>query len=377
MIFAVPKETESEEPRVAATPTSVAKLVKKGAQVSIEAGLGNEAGFPDAAYEKSGATLVASRQELLGQADVILRLRKPPAEEVEWLKPDAIHLSFLDPFNEKELMSKLANKGVTAVSMEMIPRITRAQKMDALTSQANLGGYAAVIQGAALMKKVFPMMSTAAGTILPARVFVIGAGVAGLQAIATAGRLGAKVEAFDTRPVVAEQVRSLGAKFVEIDLGGESGQTEQGYAKELTPEQVERQREGMKKCCAEADLVITTAQVFGRKAPRIVTKDMLQAMKPQSVIVDMAVATGGNVEGSVSGETVEVEGVRIYGNPNLPGCVPLNASEVYANNLLGLIEDYWDKEGSTLTLDPADELLKHCVLTHKGAICHPDFKDPE
>ncbi len=374
MTFAIPKETETGESRAAATPASVAKLIKSGATVTVESGLGTGAGFTDAAYEKAGATVLTARRELLGQASVVLRVRKPPLEELEWMPSGTIHISLLDPFREKNLLAKLAEKGITAISMEMVPRTTRAQKMDALTSQANLAGYVAVIRGAALMNNIFPMMSTAAGTILPAKVFVIGAGVAGLQAIATARRLGAKVEAFDTRPVVAEQVRSLGAKFVEIDLGGETGQTEQGYAKELTPEQIQRQREGMKKSCAQADLVITTAQLFGRKAPVIVTADMVAAMKPGSVIVDMAVESGGNVEGSVSGETVNKGGVLIFGHPNLPGCVPRNASEVYAMNLVGLIEDYWKKDDKALVIDPSDELLKHCVITHNGTVCHPNFQ---
>ncbi|TVR55427.1 MAG: Re/Si-specific NAD(P)(+) transhydrogenase subunit alpha [Puniceicoccaceae bacterium] len=375
MRFAIPKESHPGETRAAATPASVARLVKMGAEIAVEADLGLAAGFPDAAYEKAGATIVADRKTLLGDADAVLRVRKPPADEIPLLKAGALHLSFLDPFNEKDLLNQLAAAGISAVSMEMIPRTTRAQKMDALTSQANLAGYGAVLWGAAHLPKILPMMSTAAGTLLPARVFIIGAGVAGLQAIATARRLGAKVDAFDTRPVVKEQVQSLGARFVEIDLGGESGQTEQGYAKELTPEQIERQRQGMKKACAEADLVITTAQVFGRKAPRILTKDMVAAMKPGSVVVDMAIESGGNVEGSILGEAVQVDGVTILGHPNLAGRVPQNASQVYATNLIGLIEDFWDKEARTFHLNPSDELISQCLLTHEGRICHPRFAE--
>ncbi len=374
MRIVIPRETESNETRVAATPDSVAKLVKMGAAVSVERGLGLAAGLPDTAYADSGATVVEERRELLQEADLVLRVRKPPAEEIDWLGSGTIHVSFLDPFRESELLNRLAERGVSSISMEMIPRTTRAQKMDALTSQANLAGYVAVLRGAAQLPKILPMMSTAAGTILPSRVFVIGAGVAGLQAIATARRMGAKVEAFDTRPVVAEQVESLGARFVKIDLGGESGQTEQGYAKELTPEQIERQRQGMKKCCADADLVITTAQVFGRKAPVIVTSDMVAGMKPGSVIVDMAVDSGGNVEGSVSGEVVSIEGVSIIGDPNLSGRVPQNASQVYGANLVGLIEDFWDKDSASMSISPEDELLRECLITHAGEICHPRFK---
>jgi NAD(P) transhydrogenase subunit alpha len=224
------------------------------------------------------------------------------------------------------------------------------------------------------MNKILPMMSTAAGTLLAGKVFVIGAGVAGLQAIATARRLGARVEAFDTRPVVAEQVRSLGAKFVEIDLGGETGQTEQGYARELTPEQLARQREGMKACCAAADLVITTAQVFGRPAPRIVTHDMVAAMRPGSVIVDMAVESGGNVDGSVAGRTEDIGGVLVVGETNLPGRVAQHASQVYAMNLFSLVEEFWDKESKTLRLDPSDDILASCLLTHAGEVRDERFR---
>lgn len=374
MLLVIPKESSPGESRVAATPASVKRLVKLGIEVVVETGAGNEAGFLDAAYESEGARIEPDRQALLRSADVVLRVRKPPRDEIGLLKKNSAHISFLDPFNEKELIADLAAAGVGAVSMEMIPRTTRAQKMDALTSQANLAGYMAVIWGAAHLRGIMPMMSTAAGTLMPAKVFVIGAGVAGLQAIATARRLGAKVDAFDTRPVVAEQVKSLGARFVEIDLGGETGQTEQGYAKELTPEQIERQRLGMKKACAEADLVITTAQLFGRPAPRILTADMVAAMKPGAVIVDMAVESGGNVEGSVCGETVEVSKVTILGQPNLAGRVPRDASLVYANNLLGFLEDFFDKESKTLRLDPADEFLAHCLITHGGTICHEKFR---
>jgi NAD(P) transhydrogenase subunit alpha len=273
----------------------------------------------------------------------------------------------LDPYNEKQLVEAMATAGLTAISMEMVPRSTRAQKMDALSSQANLAGYVTVIQAASYSPKILPMMMTPAGTIAPARVFVIGAGVAGLQAIATAKRLGAKVEAFDTRPVVAEQVRSLGGKFVEIDLG-DVGQTEQGYAKELTPEQLELQKEGQKKVIAESDIVITTAQLFGRAAPVLVTKDMIQCMRPGSVIVDMAVESGGNVEGSVAGEVVEVNGVKIVGQSNLPGEVANNASQMYSNNLTNLLQEFWNEESGALELDPEDDIVMSCVITRSGSV---------
>jgi NAD(P) transhydrogenase subunit alpha len=256
----------------------------------------------------------------------------------------------------------------------MLPRTTLAQKMDVLSSQANLAGYAAVLAGANALRVILPMMMTPAGTIHPARVFVIGVGVAGLQAIATAKRLGARVEAFDTRPVVEEQVRSLGAKSVKIDLGGESGQTAQGYAKELTPEQLQRQRAGMAKVCAQADLVITTAKLFGRRAPVVVTADMVAGMRAGSVIVDLAAEAGGNVEGTRPGEDVTTaNGVTIIGRACLEGRVAQHASQVYATNVANFVEHFWDAEKKTLRVDPADEIQKACLLTHDGAIVHPQF----
>jgi NAD(P) transhydrogenase subunit alpha len=255
----------------------------------------------------------------------------------------------------------------------MLPRITRAQKMDALTSQANLAGYVAVILGASHSTKIFPMMMTAAGTISPGRVFVIGAGVAGLQAIATAKRLGARVDAFDTRPVVEEQVKSLGARFVKIDIG-EIGQTKEGYAKPLTEEQLLKQREGMKKVCAESDVVITTALVFGRKAPVIVTSDMVSAMRPGSVIVDLAIESGGNVEGAEFGKVANRNGVKIVGLGNLPGQVPVHASQVYSTNLANFIEEFWNKEKKQFVLKLDDEIVQGCLVTHAGEICNPKLK---
>ena len=258
--------------------------------------------------------------------------------------------------------------------MHLIPRTTLAQKMDALSSQANLGGYSAVIEASKTLLKSFPMMMTAAGTISPSRVFVIGVGVAGLQAIATAKRLGARVDAFDTRPIVEEQVQSLGAKFAKIDIG-ETEETDQGYAKELTLDQIALQQEGMKKICGQSDVVITTAQVFGRPAPRIVSREMVEAMKPGSVIVDMAVATGGNVEGSIVDEHVVHNGVTIIGMSNLPGSAAINASQMYGNNLFNMIEEYWDSENKTFNFDLTDEILKGCVVTHQGEIVNEMVKD--
>jgi NAD(P) transhydrogenase subunit alpha len=348
-------------------PDIVDRFIRQGAPVAVESGIGETCRYTDEDYEKVGATVSSDRAGLLRTADVVLRLRKPPIEEVAGLKKGAIHVSFLDPFNEPALIDELVKCGITAISMEMIPRTTLAQKMDALSSQANLAGYVAVILGAERMDKVLPMMMTPAGTIAPSRVFVIGVGVAGLQAIATAKRLGARVDAFDTRPVVEEQVKSLGAKFVKVDLG-ETGQTKDGYAKELTPEQQETQRKAMAKVCARSDLVITTAQLFGRKAPTIVTKEMVADMLPGSVLVDLAVETGGNVEGSEVDKEVDVNGVRIIGLGNLPGRVAVHASQMYSANMSSFFETFWKEQEKKLVLDWDDEIIHGCVITHEGEI---------
>ena len=374
MLIGVAKETWPGEVRTALVPANATKLIKSGFSIAMQSGAGAAAGFTDESYVDAGVTIMNSRAEVMAAADIFLAVRKPDTDEVAQLKASAISVSFLDPYNEKALIEALAAKGVTSISMEMIPRSTRAQKMDALSSQANLAGYVTVVQAAFHSPKIMPMMMTPAGTIAPARVFVIGAGVAGLQAIATAKRLGARVEAFDTRPVVAEQVQSLGAKFVEIDLG-EVGQTEQGYAKELTPEQLELQREGQKAVIAQSDVVITTAQLFGRAAPVIVGRDMVEAMKPGSVVVDMAVESGGNVEGSVMNEVVDINGVKVVGQGNLPGEVARNASEMYSNNLLNLLQEFWDEEAKTLNLDPEDDIVQSCVITRDGAVVNETIKN--
>jgi NAD(P) transhydrogenase subunit alpha len=367
MLIFVPRETHPNERRIPLVPDTAAKLGKKGVQFTVEAGLGSSCGFDDAAYEKAGATISADRQASLKSADMVLRLRKPPQEEVQLLKSGCIHVSFLDPFNEAALVDELAQRGVSAISMEMIPRTTKAQKMDALSSQANLAGYVAVIIAAERLPRALPMMMTPSGTLTPASVFIIGAGIAGLQAIATARRLGARVQAFDTRPVVEEQVKSLGAKFVKVELG-ETGQTAGGYAKELTPEQQQKQREAMAKVCAQSDIVITTAQLFGKKAPLIVTKEIIATMRPGTVIVDLAVESGGNVEGVQLDKDVELNGVRVVGLANLPGHVAVSASQMYSANLAGLIEEFWDKEQKSFRLNLEDEIIKGCLVTHAGEI---------
>ena len=374
MQIGVPKETWPGEVRAAMVPANASKLIKQGFSVAVQSGVGLASGFTDADYAEAGASVSDDRSALLAGSDIVMSVRKPDAEDVSSLKAGTLYISFLDPFNEKPLVESIAAQGATAISMEMVPRSTRAQKMDALSSQANLAGYVTVIQASFHLPKIMPMMMTPSGTIPPARVFVIGAGVAGLQAIATAKRLGARVEAFDTRPVVAEQVQSLGAKFVEIDLG-DTGQTDQGYAKELTPEQVALQREGQKAIISQSEVVITTAQLFGRPAPQIVGRDMVESMKPGSVIIDMAVETGGNVEGSVMDEVVDINGVKVVGQGNLPGEVARNASDMYSNNLLNLVMEFWDSEEKTLNLDPEDEIIQACVITRDGAVVNETIKN--
>ncbi|XOV88902.1 MAG: Re/Si-specific NAD(P)(+) transhydrogenase subunit alpha [Pseudomonadota bacterium] len=374
MLIAVPAETHANEKRVALVPDAVKKLARAGFDILLEAGLGKHAGYADAEYEEAGATITTDRTDIFAKADILLRVRKPSADDIAQIKAGTVHVSYLDPYNETALIDALAAQGVRAISMEMIPRTTRAQKMDALSSQANLAGYVMIIEAARQLDRILPMMMTPAGTISPAKVFVIGAGVAGLQAIATAKRLGARVTAFDTRPVVAEQVQSLGAKFLDIDLG-ETGQTKDGYARELTPEQIELQQQGMKDAIAESDIVITTAQVFGRPAPRIVTKDMVQAMKPGGVIVDMAVESGGNVEGSKPDEIVNVGGVSIIGISNLPSVVAKDASQMYSSNLFNLITEFWDAETRVFTLNPDDDIVKGCLITDGGQIVNETIKN--
>ena len=363
MLIGIPKEAAAGERRVAATPASVKKLVGLGHEVAVQCGAGSGAGFPDAEYAEAGARLIDDGDAAFG-ADVVLMVRLAQ-KDAQRLSPGAVYVGFLDPFRAPELVQALAERGVTAVAMELIPRTTRAQKMDALSSQASLAGYVAVIEAAFHSPRIFPMMMTPAGTIRPARVFVIGAGVAGLQAIATARRLGARVEAFDTRPAVAEEVRSLGARFVKIDVG-DTAQTEQGYARALTAEQLALQQEGMARVIAQSDVVITTAQVFGRPAPRIVTRAMVEAMRPGSVVVDLAVETGGNVEGSEADANVDIGGVKLLGRGNLPASVAANASEMYAANLAHFVETF--TADGAFKLDPADDIASAATLTRDGAV---------
>jgi NAD(P) transhydrogenase subunit alpha len=367
-----PKEPEFES-RVSLTLESAKKFLDKGLNISIEKSFAEHLGSSDKEFEDLGVKTL-NREEGFTSAEVVCSVRNLTENELDKINESTLLVSFLDPFNEKSLVKKIREKNISAISMELVPRITRAQKMDALSSQANLAGYSAVIIASQELQKALPMMMTAAGTISPSKVFVIGVGVAGLQAIATAKRLGAKVEAFDTRPVVEEQVKSLGARFVKIDIG-ETGETEQGYAKELTPEQIEMQREGMKKVCASSDIVITTAQVFGRPAPTLVTSEMVSAMSQGSVIVDMAVGTGGNVQGSVPNETIDINGVKIVGNTNLPGELPYHSSQVYSSNIFNLIDEFWNEEEKQFNLDITDEILSICLVSHEKEYINKTIKE--
>lgn len=367
-----PKETLSGETRCALTPETAAALVKMGWAVRFEPGLGRGAGHRDADYEAAGAS--AAKEGTASAADVVLRVRKPSSAAIATMKRGALHLSMLDPFNEPGLLQAFAEAEVSAVSLELIPRTTLAQKMDVLSSQASLAGYAAVVHGAARLPLALPMMMTPAGTLLPARVFVIGAGVAGLQAIATAKRLGARVEAFDTRPVVEEQVRSLGAKFLKIDLG-QTGQTAGGYAQALTPEQTARQQAGMAKACAQADLIVTTAKLFGRKSPLLLTPEMLAGLRPGTVIADLALEAGGNTAGAEPGrDVITTSGAVILGETCFERHVARHASQVFAANLLAWLTHFWNTKTGGLELDRSDdEILAGCLVTHRGRIVQERF----
>ncbi|MEZ5400910.1 MAG: NAD(P) transhydrogenase subunit alpha [Bryobacteraceae bacterium] len=371
----VPREDDPAETRVSLLPDDAGKLIRAGAEIHVEAGLGVTLGLEGSAYEHAGARLTGDRDKALRESDMILRLNKPSLEEVGKIREGAVHVSFLDPYRTPEWARAMALQRVSAISLEMIPRSTLAQKMDVLSSQANLAGYAAVLMGADKLDRILPMMMTPAGTISPARVFIIGVGVAGLQAIATAKRLGARVDAFDVRPETEEQVKSLGAKFLKIDLGGDTKGTAQGYAKELTKEQLDRQRAAMAKQCAQSDIVIAAAQVFGRQAPRLVTTEMRSGMRPGAVIVDLAVETGGNVEGSEFDREVVLNGVRILGFPALARRVPQAASQMLSANMVNFLTHFWDKEKKTFQLRLDDEIMKGCLVTHEGEVRNERVRD--
>jgi NAD(P) transhydrogenase subunit alpha len=371
MKVGVPKEMTAGERRVGLVPDGVTKLVAAKLELSIQAGAGSEAFFADDAYQKAGATIVPDAQGLFKGADAILKVQPPNLEEVAWMRAGALSISFLQPSTHADVVKALARQQVTAFSLELVPRISRAQSMDALSSQAGVSGYKAVLIAATRLPRFFPLLITAAGTVTPARVLVLGAGVAGLQAIATARRLGAVVEAYDVRPAVKEEVKSLGASFVELALEAQEGQG--GYAKEQSEEFLKRQRELIGDHVAAADVVITTAAIPGRRAPVLVTKDMVTRMRPGSVIVDLAADSGGNVESTRAGEVTVVNGVTVDGTRNIPSTMPVHASQLFSRNvsalLLALVKD------GKLNLDFNDDIVKGACLTHGGEVVHPRAKE--
>jgi proton-translocating NAD(P)+ transhydrogenase subunit alpha len=371
MKIAIAAEIDQAEPRVAATPETVKKFIALGADVAVEPGAGVKSGILDSDYAAAGATVAADATQ---GADVVLKVRRPAAEELKSYKRGALVIAIMDPFGNDAALKAMAEAGVTAFAMELMPRITRAQSMDVLSSQANLAGYRAVIDASAEYGRAFPMMMTAAGTVPAARVFVMGVGVAGLQAIATARRLGAVVTATDVRPATKEQVESLGAKFLAVeDEEFKNAQTAGGYAKEMSKEYQAKQAALVTEHIKKQDVVITTALIPGRPAPRLVSAEMVKSMKPGSVLVDLAVERGGNVEGVQAGRVTDVNGVKIVGHTNVPGRLAASASGLYAKNLLTFLEILIDKKEKKLAVNWDDEIVKSTALTRDGAVVHPNF----
>jgi H+-translocating NAD(P) transhydrogenase subunit alpha len=374
MRIAIPREAEPE-PRVAATPETVKKMKGLGADVAIEAGAGIKSGILDSDYEAAGASLHANAAEAVSDADVVLKVRRPSAQEAAQYKRGAIVVGIMDPYDNEVEIQQLAQAGVSAFAMELLPRISRAQSMDVLSSQANLAGYRAVIDAAQEYGRALPMMMTAAGTVPAAKIFIMGVGVAGLQAIATARRLGAMVTATDVRPATKEQVESLGAKFLAVeDEEFKNAQTAGGYAKEMSKEYQAKQAALVAEHIKKQDIVITTALIPGRPAPQLISKEMVASMRPGSVIVDLAIERGGNVEGARAGEVVQEGGVKIVGHLNMAGRLAASASALYAKNLYTLLEILIDKAGKTLAVKWDDEIVQAIALTRDGAVIHPNFQ---
>ncbi|MBV1696864.1 MAG: Re/Si-specific NAD(P)(+) transhydrogenase subunit alpha [Hyphomicrobiales bacterium] len=372
MKVAVTAEIDANEPRVAATPETVKKLIGLGADVAVEPGAGIKSGILDSDYVAAGASVT---QDAVAGADIVLKVRRPLASELSRLKKGAIVVAIMDPYGHEDALRALADAGVTAFAMELLPRITRAQVMDVLSSQANLSGYRAVIDAAAEYGRALPMMMTAAGTVPATKVFVMGAGVAGLQAIATARRLGAVVTATDVRPAAKEQVESLGAKFVAVvDDEFKAAETAGGYAKEMSKDYQAKQAALVAEHIKKQDIVITTALIPGRPAPRLISREMVVSMRPGSVIVDLAVERGGNVEGVKADAVTDIGGVKIIGYANVPGRLAASASSLYAKNLFAFLESLIDKKTKTLAVNWDDDIVKATALTRDGAIVHPNFK---
>jgi len=370
----VPAEGK-DEPRIGLTPETAKKLVKAGAKVTVRSGAGLRSHFSDQDYKDAGATIAKSDADAVSNADIVFTVRRPPLSIAKAMKKGAALIGMLDPFSDANELDALAKTGVSLFSMELMPRITRAQSMDVLSSQSNLAGYKAVVDAAAAFERALPMMMTAAGTVPAAKVFVMGVGVAGLQAIATARRLGAIVTATDVRPAVKEQVASLGAKFIAVeDEEFKQAQTAAGYAKPMSEEYQKKQAELVSSHIANQDIVITTALIPGRPAPRLISKAMVESMKPGAIIIDLAAERGGNCELTKPGEVVEHGGVRISGPINLPGTVPVNASALYARNLLTFLTPFIDKEAGELKIDWDDELVQGTLLTKDGKVVHPNLQ---
>ena len=372
----IPKESDPNESRVAASAETVKKFIALGFDVVVEKGAGEKSRIPDAEFTAAGARIGTAADAKT--ADVVLKVRRPSDAELKGYKSGAALFAMLDPYGHEDAVAALAKAGISAFTMEFMPRITRAQVMDVLSSQANLAGYQAVIDAAEVYDRAMPMMMTAAGTVPAAKVFVMGAGVAGLQAIATARRLGAVVTATDVRPAAKEQVASLGAKFIAVeDDEFKAAETAGGYAKEMSKEYQAKQAALVADHIAKQDIVITTALIPGRPAPRLVSKEMVASMRPGSVLVDLAVERGGNVEGAIAGQIAEINGVKIVGHLNVPGRIAASASQLYARNLIAFVETLVDKETKLLKIDPEDELVKATLLTHQGKILHPAFAKAE
>lgn len=372
MKIAVLKERRPHETRVAATPETVKKFIDLGAAVRVEKGAGAGANQPDSYYEEAGAAIAASAKTALKDADIVLKVQRPLEDEIALIKPGAVLVALLNPYSDHDLIKAYADAGITSFAMEFMPRITRAQSMDVLSSQSNLSGYKAVVEAAAVFGRALPQMMTAAGTIAPARVFVMGAGVAGLQAIATARRLGARVSATDVRAAAREQVESLGASFVMVESEEtKDAETSGGYAREMSDEYKRKQAELVADTIAKQDIVITTALIPGRPAPVLVTEEMVRTMRPGSIIVDLAVEQGGNCPLSEPGEVKSVNDVTIMGHINMPGRIAVDASALYARNLINFLTPLVDKDAGALKIDWDDEIVKGTALTRDGEIVHP------
>jgi len=372
MKVAVIAEADADEPRVAATPETVKKMVALGATVAVQTGAGVKSGILDADYTAAGATV---RADPLNDADIVLQVRRPEGPELSRLKKGALVIGMMDPYGHENAIRAMADAGIVAFALELLPRITRAQVMDVLSSQANLAGYRAVIDAAAAFGRALPMMMTAAGTVPAARVFVMGAGVAGLQAIATARRLGAIVTATDVRPAAKEQVESLGAKFIAVeDEEFKAAETAGGYAKEMSKEYQAKQAALVAEHIKKQDIVITTALIPGRPAPRLISRDMVASMRPGSVVVDLAVERGGNVEGVNSDAVIEINSVKIVGYRNVPGRLAATASSLYAKNVFAFLELMIDKKSKALAVNWDDEIIKTTALTRDGVVVHPSFR---